>query len=483
MRDNQTMKHLNPLMAALRAGRVAFGAHLSATHGAGAAALMRDIGAEFIEIDAAALSPTMIASICQLGRAVNVPVVVRVPEPHRACFGPALEGGGWGISVSGVRSVEDAAAVVEGARYAPLGARGTFEPGPHNDYLDDPQDLQLLNRELCIALRLPSDLPVSVVREIAAVEGVDIIEFEAADAEALAGDLQPLIRLVRAQGKAVLAGANTAGEIRVLAAAGAGLIRGPIDTDLLTAVFRDEVRDLRKHAAELSPASADPLRIGTWLMLMHGAGVLPALKQAGLDFVRLDLEHTPVDPPVIRGLVQEAQRLGIEICLRPASSRRTDLEVALATGARRLYVPQVATADQARALAADCRDILAQAGSGDTAHISVMLESRAAFDAADDLAPLPGIDLLAVGPADLAQDLGIYDNEDREEILDGFRFRLRDMAVKHKKQWEMGIWQQDQARRWLDERCRNLTFITDTSALRLGLLPFVKAVRNVRGEG
>ena len=40
-------------------------------------------------------------------------------------------------------------------------------------------------------------------------------------------------------------------------------------------------------------------------------------------------------------------------------------------------------------------------------HVTAMLESRHAFDRLDEIAAVPGIDALTIGPTDLAQDLGV----------------------------------------------------------------------------
>lgn len=209
-------------------------------------------------------------------------------------------------------------------------------------------------------------------------------------------------------------------------------------------------------------------RIGTWLMLVHGAGLLERLAAVGLDFVRLDMEHTPIDADDVARLVDEARDLPIDICLRPASARYRDLERALKTGARRLYVPQIETAAAARSVVEAVDRILP---TGERAHISVMLESAEAFRNREGIAAVEGVDLIAMGPADLAQDLGFYGQPDENTLLDPYRYLLSDVAARHGKQWEMGVWTEDAARHWAAEGCPVLTYMTDTSALRACYAP------------
>ena len=115
-------------------------------------------------------------------------------------------------------------------------------------------------------------------------------------------------------------------------------------------------------------------------------------------------KHTPVDDTVVARLVREAENLPIDICLRPASARPVDLERALATGARRLCVPQVETAQLARSIVETVSHLL---GGDASVHLAVMLESPEAFQNCEAIAGVEGIDVLVIGPADLAQELGI----------------------------------------------------------------------------
>ena len=217
------------------------------------------------------------------------------------------------------------------------------------------------------------------------------------------------------------------------------------------------------------------IRLGTWLMLFHGGDILERLSDAGLRFVRLDMEHTPIDDIEVSQLVARAESLPIDVCVRPASSRPVDIIRALNTGARRIYVPQVETAETAESVVS-----VARATSPQPVHVSVMLESREAFRNCDAIAAVAGVDMLAIGPADLAQDLGIYGSPDEEEVIDGYRYRLRDAANRHGKLWELGVWSEAGMRRWQGEGCPVLTVMTDTSAFRARLEPALAVMATVR---
>jgi 2-keto-3-deoxy-L-rhamnonate aldolase RhmA len=213
-------------------------------------------------------------------------------------------------------------------------------------------------------------------------------------------------------------------------------------------------------------------------MLAHGAPALARLAGAGLDFIRLDMEHTPVDDAVVARLVHEAESLPIDICLRPASGRPADLERALATGARRLCVPQVETAQQALSIVEAVYQLLPD---GTPVHLEVMHESPEAFQNCEAIAGVEGVDLLVIGPADLAQELGISGTPDEEEKLDKYRYLLAEAAIKHGKPWEIGVWTRESALRWAAEGCPVLMYMTDTSALQASYSPALAEMERLAG--
>src|SRR5690606_17057219 len=99
-------------------------------------------------------------------------------------------------------------------------------------------------------------------------------------------------------------------------------------------------------------------------------------------------------------------------------------------------------------------------------HLTVMLESIEAFENLDEIASVPGIDALGMGPADLAQELGIYDTPQEAAIIEEYKQRLTEAAKKHNKTLEMGVWAMEDGRRWVDQGARIITYKTDTTAFR-----------------
>ncbi len=234
------LKHLQP------GGGPILGATLVTAQSPGIAMLMAKLGLGYLEVDGTAMSPSAASAISLMGRALGLPVIQQVHGFHRAYFGPALEGGARGLSVPGVSTLTEAQEVVMGSRYAPLGVRGTFEPSPHNDYEDDPQDLAGLNRDMHVTLRLPPHLPAEEIGRIAALEGIDAIEFEGATPADYAGSLETAAAAVTASGTLLSAQARRVEDLPELARAGVQLIRYADDTDLLADYFSGELSHLRK---------------------------------------------------------------------------------------------------------------------------------------------------------------------------------------------------------------------------------------------
>src|SRR5258705_652075 len=63
-------------------------------------------------------------------------------------------------------------------------------------------------------------------------------------------------------------------------------------------------------------------------------------------------------------------------------------------------------------------------------HVTAMLESKQAFDHLDEIAAVPGIDALTIGPTDLSQDLGVLGTPAQRDVLREHRVRLGEAAPR-----------------------------------------------------
>src|SRR5205814_1415822 len=88
-----------------------------------------------------------------------------------------LDGGALGVIAPGVRSAEEARAVVAAAKYPPLGRRGLAPGLPHLEYRSVPlsEALPALNQATMVIVQFESAASLAATEEIVAVEGVDMV--------------------------------------------------------------------------------------------------------------------------------------------------------------------------------------------------------------------------------------------------------------------------------------------------------------------
>ncbi|HEX6931476.1 MAG TPA: aldolase/citrate lyase family protein [Streptosporangiaceae bacterium] len=140
------------------------------------------------------------------------------------------------------------------------------------------------------------------------------------------------------------------------------------------------------------------------------AGLLAA---AGLDYVVVDLQHGAATERDLPALTAAIGRAGAVPMARVRYAHPADIGRALDLGCAGVIVPNVDSADQARAAAGACRYPPAGYRSGGGVLASpggplclIMVESRAAMADLDQTLAIDGVDGVYVGPRDLSYSLG-----------------------------------------------------------------------------
>ena len=176
-------------------------------------------------------------------------------------------------------------------------------------------------------------------------------------------------------------------------------------------------------------AARGEIQIGTWITMIRTPGVLTLLQAVGLDFARIDMEHGAFSMETVADMAALGRALDFPLVVRPPEGSREWITRLLDAGVPNLHVPQVDTPEQALRVARAARYApLGERGmygfgphtgyqspsvtehmaaSNARVHVTVMLETKRAFDRLDEIAAVPGIDALTMGPSDLAQDLGV----------------------------------------------------------------------------
>jgi 2-keto-3-deoxy-L-rhamnonate aldolase RhmA len=180
--------------------------------------------------------------------------------------------------------------------------------------------------------------------------------------------------------------------------------------------------------------------------------VVEVLALSGLDFIALDAEHSAFDRARLDSCLAIARALKFPALVRVPSGDPAEILKALDSGATGVIIPHINTVEKAQNVARWARfghggrgyagstrwagfatrsmvDVLQQ--STDETVVVAQIEEPEGVELADDIAAVPGIDGLFVGPADLAVCLGTTDMAS-VPVRDAMR-RVGEAANRHKK--------------------------------------------------
>jgi 2-keto-3-deoxy-L-rhamnonate aldolase RhmA len=110
-------------------------------------------------------------------------------------------------------------------------------------------------------------------------------------------------------------------------------------------------------------------------------------------------------------------------------------------------------------------------------HVTAMLETRRAFERLDEIAAVPGIDALTIGPTDLAQDLGVLGTPAQRSVLDEHRRRVAEAARKHGKAVSMAVDSVEAVREVIAMGATIVNYSADTAVLRSGYATALAEIR------
>jgi len=179
-------------------------------------------------------------------------------------------------------------------------------------------------------------------------------------------------------------------------------------------------------------------------------GVTAATCKAAIDFLWIDTEHAPYASESLEMLPVIARQNGVAPMIRVAWNDPALIKKACDVGAVAVMVPQVNTAEEAaRAVEYTFYPPIGQRGvspnwpriagvdwnhviqtANDETVLIVQIESRQAYDNLEEIAAVPGIDVLFIGPMDMSASLGVITEMQNPELQEMMREFPRILAEK-----------------------------------------------------
>jgi 2-keto-3-deoxy-L-rhamnonate aldolase RhmA len=251
----------NALKALLKDGRAALGSWISVGHPViGEAMGLTGYDWLILDMEHGLLTVESVQSLVQAIQLTPATPLVRVPSNEPVIVKQVLETGAMGLIFPQVNNAEEALAAVRSASYPPRGIRGIGSGRGTGYGACFDEYLQRANEELLIGVQIEHERALENLRQILAVDGVDLVFVGANDLSASMGLLgQPRhprvldatqLVLAEARNYGIAAGLNAfdPDEANDRIAQGFQFIGIGQDVMLLTAISRDICRRVVRSA-------------------------------------------------------------------------------------------------------------------------------------------------------------------------------------------------------------------------------------------
>ena len=238
--------------------------------------------------------------------------------------------------------------------------------------------------------------------------------------------------------------------------------------------------------------------IGTMLWEFGSRGMPKILEAADLDFVLIDMEHSTFDGERVADLLALFKATPIAPFVRVPQRLRHFLARAMDAGALGVMVANVESVEEAHEILDAVKYApLGHRGVGlGTAHtdfvvpdpvsyfreandnttVIAMIESLRGVANADEIAALPGIDVLWVGHFDLTHEMGIPAQFHHPDFLDATR-KVISAARKYGKRAGINPRSHEQTDEWVAAGFNVISWANDTTIYRDALSQAVQSLR------
>src|SRR5450432_1852744 len=162
----------------------------------------------------------------------------------------------------------------------------------------------------------------------------------------------------------------------------------------------------------------------------HSPTVAEQLAHSGYDWLLVDTQHGPMGFETLSSMIAGISQAGAKSLVRVAGYHdRGGIQQSLDTGADGVLVPYINTADEARQAVSCCRyptagtrsvyfpqrsmnklGLLGYAGgANDNVVVALQVETADCIRNIDEIAAVPGVDILFLGQNDLCMSMGLYE--------------------------------------------------------------------------
>lgn len=170
---------MNDLKERLRQGKPIVGTMITTFRNPDLAKILKVVGFDFFIVDCehGPFDFSNVAGLFALGREAGMPGMIRIPEVRREVVLKSMEMGAAGILLPQTETVEQAKALVQYSKYAPLGNRGVSLLRAHTGYgkVSNARDyMDHVNEQTILMAQIESETGVENVEQILGVDGIDV---------------------------------------------------------------------------------------------------------------------------------------------------------------------------------------------------------------------------------------------------------------------------------------------------------------------
>jgi 4-hydroxy-2-oxoheptanedioate aldolase len=222
----------------------------------------------------------------------------------------------------------------------------------------------------------------------------------------------------------------------------------------------------------------------------YSPAVVEVAGYSGLDFVRIDSEHSWRRDESMENMIRAAYMAEITPVLRVDKGDPNIIRKALEIGAGGIIIPDITTKEEAeegvkaakfppkgtRGYSGLCFSGQWGAGAGEDwvnssdneTLVGIMIENEEVITQLDEILSLEGLDFVLFGPSDYSMSLGLRGPQKNHPKVQDALKRTVEVAKKYNKPVAIGISQpwEEETKKYVDLGCRMIEISNDVVVLR-----------------